>query len=112
MNFCLTKLPFAQIRQSPYAITTCSSQLTMLTTVQNDSIRIRKRIRQTVGLADRVSSATTRAFTKDTTYPSMVGGQHGMFVVLAKHSMARAQHGICELVFKVYFGVVFISQVL
>jgi hypothetical protein len=83
----------------------------MLTTVQNDSIRIRKRIRQNVGLADRVSPATSRAFTKDTTYPSMVGAQHGVFVVLAMHSMAGARHGMCELAFKVYFGVVLtISQ--
>jgi len=51
----------------------------MLTTVKNYSSRIRKRIRETVGVAVRIFPATTRTFTKNT--------------ALSKHGRGTARHG-------------------
>jgi hypothetical protein len=72
----------------PHAFITCSSQLSTLTTVKNDSSRIRKKIRYTVGLAVRIFPIT-RAFMKDTHCRNMAGVQQGM-CELARHGLGTA----------------------
>jgi len=64
----------------------------MVTTVKNDSSRIRKKIRYTVGIAVRIFPATMRNFTKDTELLEHGRGEHGM-CELARHGMAGARQG-------------------
>jgi len=92
--FRFTSFPSSERRQSPHAITTCSSQISMLATVRNNTSRIRKRIRETVGVAVRILPATTRTFTKNTALSKHRRGaaRHG-------RGKAGARHGMCELAF-------------